>query len=363
MIEIVKVEESNDVLTETKSKSLLESKGFGDSPISYDYSITGDFIGDTEITDGSSDLHPMYQTLYLSKSNEAWAIYVINGSVFANPLSFNLDSNLEAQLLFSETETLTSYDDASNQFYVTIPHTSEAILKTVEKIDAATLDGLTIEKICDLSGATVPIAAEENVYVSKATTFSSTDFYSSAPIPSNVRYDNDDPFIMVSLGDSYSSGEGIEDFYGQDKALLDKVKDNDWLAHRSENSWPSLLEVPGIDGTMADYRVPLGSTSTASCRWYFAAASGAKTKHLNKKQEKSYNLPGGLQDSPALPPQLDVFKDIKDDVDYVTLTIGGNDVGFSDVIKSCATNSSYLHFNLFEKVENLINDTRKKNGY
>ncbi len=42
--------------------------------------------------------------------------------------------------------------------------------------------------------------------------------------------------IMVSLGDSYSSGEGIEPFYGQNESTADKVKNQDWLAHRSEKS-------------------------------------------------------------------------------------------------------------------------------
>lgn len=42
-----------------------------------------------------------------------------------------------------------------------------------------------------------------------------------------------DPMIVVSLGDSYSAGEGIEPFYGQSLPLSQKVCDHDWLAHRS----------------------------------------------------------------------------------------------------------------------------------
>ncbi len=44
---------------------------------------------------------------------------------------------------------------------------------------------------------------------------------------------------MVSLGDSYSSGEGIEPFYGQNEPTADKVKNQDWLAHRSEKVGPA----------------------------------------------------------------------------------------------------------------------------
>ena len=44
--------------------------------------------------------------------------------------------------------------------------------------------------------------------------------------------------VIVSLGDSYSCGEGIEPFYGQDAEMALRCLDPDWLAHRSEKSWP-----------------------------------------------------------------------------------------------------------------------------
>jgi hypothetical protein len=89
--------------------------------------------------------------------------------------------------------------------------------------------------------------------------------------------------IIVSLGDSYSSGEGIEPFYGQDDPLSEKVKNEDWLAHRSENAWSGMLTIPGVTGTMAE---------NFDTHWFFAASSGAKTKHLLKKQKKEYSKGG-----------------------------------------------------------------------
>ncbi len=364
LIKIIKVEESDDVLTETKSKSILKSKGFGDNPISYDYSITGNRIDDTEVTDGSTDAHPMYQTLYLSQNGEVWAIYVINGSVFANPVSFNLESNLEAQLLFSETETLTSYDDKTNQFYVTIPQASEVILKTVEKIDAASLDKLTIEKICNLSGAAVPATTDENGYTS-ARFFFLDNSYMPDPISDITEYSNGESVIIVSLGDSYSSGESIIPFYGQEKKVPERVKDHNWLAHRSTKSWPSLLKIPGVEGTMSNYRVEFGDTSTANVQWYFGAVSGAETKHFKgERQNKEYCKNIGSSSNPwylfgteELPKQLDIFKSIDGDVDYVTLSIGGNDIGFADVVTTCAVNCVYLHFGATAKLEDQFNDT------
>ena len=42
--------------------------------------------------------------------------------------------------------------------------------------------------------------------------------------------------IIVSLGDSYSSGEGIDPFFGSDLPLAERVNNIDWLCHRSQNA-------------------------------------------------------------------------------------------------------------------------------
>lgn len=154
--------------------------------------------------------------------------------------------------------------------------------------------------------------------------------------------------IIVSLGDSYSSGEGIEKFYDQDLDNKDKVKSNDWLAHRSEKSWPGMLEFPGLDGKARDHKDE---------NWYFVAASGAETKHLNYKQTKEYSrgFANQYSDTKYLPAQLDVFKDLeKNSVDYVTLTLGGNDAGFSEIIKQAVTGSKYFNTS---KLSDMLSDT------
>lgn len=137
-----------------------------------------------------------------------------------------------------------------------------------------------------------------------------------------------DKRIVVSLGDSYSSGEGIEPFYGQEKSVGNKVSDADWLAHRSTLAWPGQLTLSGVSGTLAENR---------GDNWYFAAASGAKAENLKEPQQKNYNITDSkgknYKGSAQLEPQLDVFDDIKaGSVDYVTLTLGGNDADFAGVI-------------------------------
>ena len=59
-----------------------------------------------------------------------------------------------------------------------------------------------------------------------------------------------DDRIIVSMGDSFSSGEGIEDFYDYDKPLENRIQSQDWLSHRSKNAWSGMHTVPTKDGTM-----------------------------------------------------------------------------------------------------------------
>lgn len=144
VLEVRNAADSNNLLTETLAKTLLEDRGFIDYPAFYEYTSDGSYVGETEISE-TVDKHPMYLTYYISSSNEVWTIYIIDGEIYANPASFNLESNSNVLMLVSETAKITSYDDASNQFYVTIPYSSSMIVKIVKRIDSETLDGLTAE--------------------------------------------------------------------------------------------------------------------------------------------------------------------------------------------------------------------------
>lgn len=144
--------------------------------------------------------------------------------------------------------------------------------------------------------------------------------------------------VIVSLGDSYSSGEGIEPFYGQEEEMAVKCQNPDWLAHRSEKSWPGLLTLPGVSGTMSEHRGE---------NWFFTAATTAETDQLflltaeetaagmTAEKKREYRR-DGISGTGILPPQLDVFDELDErglKADYVTVTIGGNDIGFQSLIK------------------------------
>lgn len=155
--------------------------------------------------------------------------------------------------------------------------------------------------------------------------------------------ENSDPIVVVSLGDSFSSGEGNPPFYGQTGS--DKLNDHDWLAHRSPLAWPALLEFPGISGKTGDYRI---IQSNSPIQWYFVASSGAVTDDFTGSQLKPRNRDGydeNDNEGVPLPPQLDIFDSLEEgSVDYVTMTIGGNDVQFSKVIETVIAGSADLDF-------------------
>ena len=78
--------------------------------------------------------------------------------------------------------------------------------------------------------------------------------------------------VIVSFGDSYSSGEGIPPFLGQkdedgkERSVKEKASNYDWMAHRSTRAWSGMLTLKGVKGTMADHHDE---------NWLFVAASGA----------------------------------------------------------------------------------------
>lgn len=190
-------------------------------------------------------------------------------------------------------------------------------------------------------------------------------FLSCLPLKVKVQAlaDYTPPQVIVSLGDSFSSGEGIEPFYGQNKELTNKVEYHDWLAHRSENSWPGMLTLPFLKDKMSFYK-------DKKTHWFFAASSGAETRHLKSEQEKEYNKKTGvfgkISGKKMLPPQLAVFDQVRKEglqADYVTLTLGGNDAGFGKVLHSVILGSINLDINsVAERINHIWKAFEAKGG-
>ncbi|MER6385436.1 SGNH/GDSL hydrolase family protein [Streptomyces sp. NPDC001250] len=161
----------------------------------------------------------------------------------------------------------------------------------------------------ELSNATVDGTADEDI------AWGAVAFQPLASKPAN---------FVVAMGDSYSSGEGATAPGGADlfpeTDHYDKLNDNliD-KCHRSKLAWSRQATLPGYSksiGSMAD-------NFDAQMDYHFVACSGARTYNVLDKQQGSDEVPqiqaGYLDDNTTL----------------VTMSIGGNDARFSDIMAKC----------------------------
>jgi lysophospholipase L1-like esterase len=104
------------------------------------------------------------------------------------------------------------------------------------------------------------------------------------------------PGRYVALGDSYTAGPGIP-----------VLRPDPIGCQRSTSNYPALLAAA----------LHIGDFTDVSC-------SGARTDDMTASQQ----VPLGTN-----PPQFDA---LRPGTDLVTLTIGGNDIGFADIFQTCA---------------------------
>lgn len=122
-----------------------------------------------------------------------------------------------------------------------------------------------------------------------------------------------DHISYVALGDSYASGEGIPPY-------LQGPQDN--LCHRSTGSWPGMVSLPDSTVSLSQRR---------DAEFQFLACSGARIVNLDTTPQPKQMWSGGR---PEIPLQLDL---LKRDANLVTLSIGGNDLGFAPIVTHCFT--------------------------
>ena len=147
VIEKINVEESKNVKTEKDALSLFIERGFDQYPVVYDYTINGEYGNDSEISEVSANKHPRYFTNFLSANGDVWRVFLINDMFIAYPASLLLESETTVDVLYSESNMITSYDPLTNQFFVTIPFESAVIVKTINRIDAESLNKITLEDV------------------------------------------------------------------------------------------------------------------------------------------------------------------------------------------------------------------------
>ena len=147
IVSVEEAEETEEVYTEKEAIKFMAERGFNEYPLTYDFNMDGTYADEAEASADSDEKHPMYQTYFISENGAIWSIFIVGRSVFANPASYNLESDIDAQVLVSETETLTSYTEMGNRFYTTVPKESAIKLKVVDQITSQKLNDLEFEEV------------------------------------------------------------------------------------------------------------------------------------------------------------------------------------------------------------------------
>lgn len=142
------------------------------------------------------------------------------------------------------------------------------------------------------------------------------------------------PLQAVVMGDSYSSGEGavrrMADY------LLGTNLGEQNRCHRAPAAYGVLMKPPT---SLVSYQL-LQTTLGTGFTWAFIACSGARTYNV---------LSTGIPTYPLEEEQLEQDL-VNAGTDLVTITIGGNDALFVNVVHHCATNSLLPSENCLEDI-------------
>jgi GDSL-like Lipase/Acylhydrolase family len=165
--------------------------------------------------------------------------------------------------------------------------------------------------------------------------------------------------FYVAMGDSYSSGEGVEPYDKNSDYLRSDGAKN--ACHRSQSgAYPRLVTLPGHTKPIAT------EAAEGTGAFAFIACSGALTTSVTNDAVNSqpseddihgYTDWGAPDQHWGEVAQVDQGY-LDQDTTLVNLTIGGNDARFSDVLTSCIVNSDpcYSDLNKLTRVRTKVVD-------
>jgi hypothetical protein len=139
------------------------------------------------------------------------------------------------------------------------------------------------------------------------------------------------PIRFVALGDSYSAGEGVEGVLGYEIGT-DTSGPPKNMCHRSLDAYSTLVRTHGHALPIADY----ADAGVPGYSFDFLACSGAKVKNVEFNGIAPDAAPIGTSDSypqlkaPGTQPYI-----VNAGTDMITMTIGGNDLGFGPILAEC----------------------------
>ncbi|MEU7059796.1 NocE [Streptomyces sp. NPDC046197] len=134
--------------------------------------------------------------------------------------------------------------------------------------------------------------------------------------------------FVVAMGDSYSSGEGASegnrDYYPETNYYDKQNPKTRDACHRSTQAWSRQATIPGRSKSIGALADDYGSAMD----YHLIACSGARTYNVVHEGEVQSN--GGEK------PQMDKGY-LDQNTTLVTISIGGNDARFANVIQKCLT--------------------------
>jgi hypothetical protein len=148
----------------------------------------------------------------------------------------------------------------------------------------------------------------------------------------------------VALGDSYAGGDGVKPYYPESNTTTDQCR-------RSQLGYPTLIKLPGQTITIAQQAAKVGS----NVQFSYIACAGAETTGITRAavfaaspEEQKWNKDGNIdwgcvqgqcpwnKPSDRLPEGLQAEQGrLTAQTTLVTLTIGGNDARFRDILTAC----------------------------
>lgn len=144
LLTVIPFENSRTAFTEEEAAREFAARGFLDLEKAYTSDANG---GEPLFSETSSTRYPVYSAVYVSTSGVYWFIQMVNGAMYAYPISYNLEHTDQAEICYSESEKLMVYYAEKNQILELTPKESGTRLRVINRIDAARLEQLTNEVI------------------------------------------------------------------------------------------------------------------------------------------------------------------------------------------------------------------------
>lgn len=319
---------------------------------------------------------PSSETQLYTKNVETGVVELVSAAVDGTPANdFTIESGStsawsrdSSRVLFrSEATSLTEDSNGRQHVYVKNLETGTVILASSSS-DGTPGDGIAGSSTWGTSVRDVVFASAASNLVADDTN-GTTDVFikrlgGSEPPPPNT-------FKYVALGDSYSSGEGIDPYFrdGYDSSTETQPGDIDNRCHRSTRAYAQYIKRP-TDGTwlyalasgggdpgtgkrINKYGSDQNVRAAEGVEWVFWACSGAKTINVlpsalggERQNDGQYREEHTQLDNPSVDASTDL----------ITITIGGNDVLFADVLRLCfetSCNTPTLRSNLESAIDGL----------